>query len=118
MTIIRSIQCGDLEGFISKKDEILEEVNMMLDTDHSTLEWENYVTYWIAMYEDCKVATEMFKVFLETCKTTFRPDEYEEVMSIYAYPTMVGAVATNNSEILELLKGYVSESDIQNEMIL
>ena len=30
MTIIRSIQCGDLEGFISKKDEILEEVNMML----------------------------------------------------------------------------------------
>jgi hypothetical protein len=71
----------------------------------------------MAMYHDNRVAADMFKVFLNTCKTAFKPEMYEEVVGLYAHPTMVGAVATKNLEILDLLKGYIKEDDIEEEMM-
>jgi len=69
------------------------------------------------MYHDNRVAADMFNVFLNTCKTAFKPEMYKEVVGLYAHPTMVGAVATKNLEILDLLKGYIKEDDIEEEMM-
>ena len=115
MNISKAIQHGDLEALRANEHEIVQDVNDSLKD--SSIVWENYITYWMAMYHDHKVAVDMFKVFLNTCKTTFRPDKYEEVVGLYAHPTMVGAVATKNLEILDLLKGYIKEDDIHEEMI-
>ena len=115
MNISKAIQRGDLEALRANEHEIVQDVNDMLE--QSSIEWEDYITYWMAAHQDHVVATEMFKVFLNTCKTSFKPDKYEEVVGLYAHPTMVGAVATKNLEILDLLKGYIKEDDIEEEMM-
>lgn len=115
MNISKAIQRGDLEALRANEHEIVQDVNDMLE--QSNIIWENYITYWMAMYHDHKVATDMFKIFLNTCKTTFKPDTYEEIVSLYTRPTMIAAVATKNLEILDLLKGYIEEGDVHEEMI-
>jgi len=114
MTICRAIQRGDLQAVIANAHEMIQEIDKMEDGD---IQWENYITFWIASHKDHDVATEMFKVFLQTCKNTYEPNVYEEVISLYAYPTMVGAVAAENLDILDLIKGYVQEADVHDEMI-
>jgi hypothetical protein len=115
MNISKAIQRGDLEALKANEHEIVQDVNDNLKD--SSIVWENYITYWMAMYHDNRVAADMFKVFLNTCKTAFKPEMYEEVVGLYAHPTMVGAVATKNLEILDLLKGYIKEDDIEEEMM-
>ena len=115
MNISKAIQRGDLEALKANEHEIVQDVNDTLKD--SSIVWENYITYWMAMYHDNRVAADMFKVFLNTCKTAFKPEMYEEVVGLYAHPTMVGAVATKNLEILDLLKGYIKEDDIEEEMM-
>lgn len=115
MNISKAIQRGDLEALRANEHEIVQDVNDMLE--QSSIVWENYITYWMASHHDHVVATEMFKVFLNTCKTAFKQDKYEEVVSLYAHPTMIGAMATKNLEILDLLKGYIKEDDLEEEMI-
>ena len=115
MNISKAIQRGDLEALKANEHEIVQDVNDNLKD--SSIVWENYITYWMAMYHDNKVAADMFKIFLNTCKTAFKPEMYEEVVGLYAHPTMVGAVATKNLEILDLLKGYIKEDDIEEEMM-
>ena len=115
MNISKAIQRGDLEALRANEHEIVQDVNDMLE--QSSIEWEDYITYWMAAHQDHVVATEMFKVFLNTCKTSFKPDKYEEVVGLYAHPTMIGAVATKNLEILDLLKGYIKDADIEEEMM-
>jgi hypothetical protein len=115
MNISKAIQRGDLVALRANEHEIVQDVNDTLKD--SSIVWENYITYWMASHHDHEVATEMFKVFLNTCKTAFKQDKYEEVVGLYAHPTMVGAVATKNLEILDLLKGYIDESDVEEEMI-
>jgi hypothetical protein len=115
MNISKAIQRGDLVALRANEHEIVQDVNDTLK--ESSIVWENYITYWMASHHDHEVATEMFKVFLNTCKTAFKPDKYEEVIGLYAHPTMIGAVATKNLEILDFLKGYIDESDVEEEMI-
>ena len=115
MNISKAIQRGDLEALKANEHEIVQDVNDNLKD--SSIVWENYITYWMAMYHDNRVAADMFKVFLNTCKTSFKPEMYEEVVGLYAHPTMVGAVAAKNLEILDLLKGYIKEDDIEEEMM-
>jgi hypothetical protein len=115
MNISKAIQRGDLEALKANEHEIVQDVNDNLKD--SSIVWENYITYWMAMYHDNRVAADMFNVFLNTCKTAFKPEMYEEVVGLYAHPTMVGAVATKNLEILDLLKGYIKEDDIEEEMM-
>ncbi len=114
MNISKAIQRGDLVALRANEHEIVQDVNDTLKD--SSIVWENYITYWMASHHDHVVATEMFKVFLNTCKTAFKQDKYEEVVGLYAHPTMIGAVATKNLEILDLLKGYIDESDVEEEM--
>jgi hypothetical protein len=114
MNISKAIQRGDLEALRANEHEIVQDVNDMLE--QSSIEWEDYITYWMAMHQDREVATEMFKVFLNTCKTTFKPEMYEEVVGLYAHPTMVGAISTENTDILEYIKGYLDKKTILEEM--
>lgn len=88
----------------------------MLKSDEGSIQWEDYITFWIAQRKDHDTATELFKLFLTTCKTTYEPDVYEEVVRLYAYPAMVGACASGNLDILDLIKGYVKESDMHDEI--
>ena len=111
MNISKAIQRGDLEALRANEHEIVQDVNDMLE--QSSIVWENYITYWMASHHDHEVAVDMFKVFLNTCKTAFKQDKYEEVVSLYAHPTMIGAMATKNLEILDLLKGYIKEDDLE-----
>lgn len=115
MNISKAIQRGDLTALRANEHEIVQDVNDNLKD--SSIVWENYITYWMAMHHDNDVATEMFKIFLNTCKTAFKPEMYEEVVGLYAHPTMIGAVATENLEILKFLKGYIKKTDIEDEMI-
>jgi len=115
MNISQAIRRGDVEALRANEHEIVQDVNDTLND--SSIVWENYITYWMAMYHDHVVATEMFKVFLNTCKTSFKPEMYEEVVGLYAQPTMIGAMATKNSEILDLLNGYIKDADIEEEMM-
>jgi len=115
MEAARAIQHGDTAILCANEHQILYEIELRFE-DCST-EHEDYMTYWIASHKDKEVATEMFKVFLNTCKTAFKPEMYEEVVGLYAHPTMIGAVAMKNLEILDLLKGYIKEADVEEEMI-
>ena len=89
------------------RDDIIKEVNEMLKSDEGSIQWEDYITFWIAQRKDHDTATELFNLFLTTCKTTYEPD---------VYPAMVGACASGNLDILDLIKGYVKESDMHDEM--
>jgi len=115
MEAARAIQHGDTAILCANEHQILYEIELRFE-DCST-EHEDYMTYWIASHKDKEVATGMFEVFMNTCSTAFNLDTYEEVMGLYAHPTMIGAVATKNLEILDLLKGYIKEADVEEEMI-
>lgn len=116
MNISKAIQRGDIWSLRANEHEIIEDVNDMCK--NPSLEWENYITYWMAMHEDPKTATRMFKVFLNTCQTALKSNQYEDVMQIYAHPTMVAAVSRENTEILDLIKDYLDKFDVKAEMYM
>jgi len=115
MNISKAIQRGDLEALRANEHEIIQDVNDMLE--QSSIEWENYITYWMAAHQDHEIATEMFKIFMNTCKTAFKPEKYESVMSLYAHATMISAIATENIEILDLLEGHIEKGYIHYEIL-
>lgn len=110
MEAAKAIRYGDAEALRYNEHQILYEIeNRLIDccTDH-----ENYMTFWIACYIDRAVATEMFEVFMETCSTAFGLGKYEEIMELYANAAMIGAIATENLDILDYIVGYLSKRDI------
>lgn len=115
MNISKAIQRGDLEALRANEHEIIQDVNDMMEK--SSIAWEDYITYWMAMHQDREIATQMFEVFLNTCKTALKPQKYDEVLSLYARPAMVGAVSTNNSEIIELVSDHLSAEDVYEEIL-
>ena len=115
MNISQAIRRGDVEALRANEHEIVQDVNDMLE--QSSIEWEDYITYWMATHQDREVATEMFKIFMNTCKTVFKPEKYESVMSLYAHATMISAIATENIEILDLLEGHIEKGYIHYEIL-
>ena len=113
MNISKAIQRGDLRALRANEHEILQDVNDMME--NPSIAWEDYITYWMAVYEDPEIATQMYEVFMNTCKTALKPQVYDKVLSLYSYPTMVGAVYNQNIEILEYVKSYVDPETIMAE---
>jgi hypothetical protein len=102
MEAARAIKRGDAEALRANEHQILYEVeNRLID---ASSEHEDYMTYWIASHKNRDEATEMFEVFMNTCSTVFRLDKYEEIMELYSYPTMIGAVSTQNLDILDYIR--------------
>ena len=115
MNISKAIQRGDLEALRANEHEIIQDINDMIES--STLIWENYITYWMAMHQDREIAAQMFETFLNTCKTAFKPERYSDVIGLYAHPAMVGAVATKNTKIVDLLSEHLNAQDIYYEIL-
>lgn len=114
MEATRAIKCGDAEILRANEHQILYEVeNRLID---ASSEHEDYMTYWIASHKNKDEATEMFEVFMNTCSTVFRLDKYEEIMELYSYPTIVGAIAAENVDIVEYVMGYQGKDALVEEL--
>lgn len=114
MNISQSIRYGDPGTLQANEHEILYDVEGMLEK--CSTENENYITYWMACHRDKDTATEMFEVFMNTCSTAFSLHKYEEIMELYSYPTMVGAIATENTDIIEYVMGYQKKDALHEEI--
>jgi len=114
MDAARAIKYGDAEALRANEHQILYEVeNRLID---ASSEHEDYMTYWIASHKNRDEATEMFEVFMNTCSTVFRLDKYEEIMELYSYPTMIGAIAAENIDIVEYVVGYQGKDVLVEEL--
>jgi hypothetical protein len=114
MEAAQAIKYGSVEGLRYNEHQIIYEIESRCE-DCST-EHEDYMTYWIASHKDKDVATEMFEVFVNTCSSVFNLDASEEVMELYAHPALLGAVANENIEILNYIRGYLGKEKIVEEM--
>ena len=114
MEAARAIQHGDAAILCANEHQILYEIELRVE-DCST-EHEDYMTYWIASHKHKEVATEMFEVFMNTCSTAFSLHKYEEIMELYSYPTMVGAIANENLDIIEHVMGYQGKDALSEEI--
>jgi len=114
MEAAQAIKYGSVEGLRYNEHQIIYEIE--LRCEDCSNEHEDYMTYWIASHKDKDVATEMFEVFMNTCSTVFNLDASEEVMDLYAHPAMIGAIGTENTDILDYIKGYLGKERIHEEM--
>jgi len=114
MEAAQAIKYGSVEGLRYNEHQIIYEIESRCE-DCST-EYEDYMTYWIASHKDKDVATEMFEVFMNTCSSVFNLDASEEVMDLYAWPAMIGAIGTENTDILDYIKGYLGKERIVEQM--
>ena len=114
MEAAKAIRYGDAEALRYNEHQILYEID--LRSDDASINHEDYMTFWIASYREHEVATEMFEVFMSTCSTAFDLDNYEQVMKLYAWPALVGAISNQNIEILDYIKGYLDKKMIREEM--
>ena len=110
MNACAAIQRQNVEALKACEHEILENVNEMYDS--GDIEYENYLPFWIASSPDHKIGCEMYEVFVNTCRTALTAEKCELVMKDFSVPTMIGAICSENMEILELTKDYVDRSDI------
>jgi len=114
MEAAQAIKYGSVEGLRYNEHQIIYEIE--LRCEDCSNEHEDYMTYWIASHKDKDVATEMFEVFMNTCSSVFNLDASEEVMGLYAHPAMIGAIGTENTDILDYIKGYLGKERIHEEM--
>ena len=114
MEVASAIRYGNTEALRYNEHQIIYEIENRLN-DAST-EHEDYMTFWITSHKDKEVATEMFEVFMETCSTVFSLDQYEEIMELYSWATMIGAISNENLDILNYIIGYQSKQDIYDEL--
>jgi hypothetical protein len=114
MEAAQAIKYGSVEGLRYNEHQIIYEIESRCED--CSIEHEDYMTYWIASHKDKDVATEMFEVFMNTCSSVFNLDASEEVMGLYAHPAMIGAIGTENTDILEYIKGYIDKKTILEQM--
>jgi len=114
MEVASAIRYGNTEALRYNEHQIIYEIENRLN-DAST-EHEYYMTFWIASHKDKEVATEMFEVFMETCSTIFSLDQYEEIMQLYSWATMIGAISNENLDILNYIIEYQSKQDIYDAL--
>jgi hypothetical protein len=114
MEAARAIEYGNPDALSANEHQILYEIESRLE-DYS-IDHEQYMTFWIASHTDHEAATDMFEVFMNTCSTTFRLDKSEEIMELYSWAAMVGAIGSQNLDILDYIKGYQSEMNIREEL--
>src|SRR6056300_869527 len=114
MEAAQDIKYGSVEGLRYNEHQIIYEIESRCED--CSIEHEDYMTYWIASHKDKEVATEMFEVFMNTCSTAFSLHKYEEIMELYSYPTMMGAIANENLDIIEHVMGYQGKDALVEEI--
>ena len=114
MELMQAIKYGIPDMLRANEHQILYEIELRLG-DCST-EYEDYVTFWIATHKNHETATDMFEVFMNTCSTAFSLHKYEESMELYSDPTLVGAIAHENIDIIEYVMGYQGKDALSEEI--
>jgi len=114
MELMQAIKYGIPDMLRANEHQILYEIELRLG-DCST-EHEDYVTFWIATHKNHETATDMFEVFMNTVQTAFALDKSEEIMELYSLAALVGAIGSQNIDILNYVKGYRTKEDIHDEI--
>jgi hypothetical protein len=117
--VLEAAKKGDLETLQTNKHLISEHVNEITQSLERH-EQENYITYWIASYAaDKQLALEMYKIFTDsyTIVTAGSSANYENGMHFCARAAIFGAIASENVELLELIKEYIIEFGLVYEEI-
>uniref|UniRef100_A0A6C0JUJ4 Uncharacterized protein n=1 Tax=viral metagenome TaxID=1070528 RepID=A0A6C0JUJ4_9ZZZZ len=115
MEAAQAIKHGAPEVLRYNSHQILYEIE--LRTEDASIEHEDYMTFWIASHKDHDVASEMFEVFMNTCSTAYNLKDYEDIMTLYAWPAMIGAISTQNINILDYVRGYLDKETIEEELV-
>jgi hypothetical protein len=113
MSILQCVKNADFDSLRSREHQLLEHVNQMIREPSG--DREKYLTYWMAMHYNHDFGLAMFELFKNTCETALGPSKWNDIMKVFAYPTMHGAVYSQNIEILEHLKYHVDPETIMAE---
>jgi hypothetical protein len=113
MSILTHIKSANFDAIRSREHQLLEHVNQMIRDPSG--DPEKYLTYWMAAHENPDFGLTMFEVFKNTCETALGPSKWNDIMKVFAYPTMYGAVYSQNIEILEYVKSHVDPETIMAE---
>jgi len=114
MSILTHIKSANFDAIRSREHELLEHVNQMIRDPSG--DPEKYLTYWMAAHENFDFGLTMFEMFKNTCETALGPSKWNVVLKVFAYPTMYGAVYSQNIEILECVKSHVDHERILEEI--
>jgi hypothetical protein len=114
MSILDIIKKADFDSLRSREYELLEHINTMMREYYE--EPENFLTYWMAIHDNMDFGLAMFELFMNTCNTALHSSKQNQVMKVFAYPTMCGAVCRQNIGVLEHVKCYVDPDTILQEI--
>ena len=113
MSILAHIKSANFDAIRSREHQLLEHVNQMIQDPSG--DPEKYLTFWMAIHENPDFGLTMFEMFKNTCETALGPSKWRDIMKVFAYPTMCGAVSSQNIEILEHLASHVDPETIMAE---
>jgi hypothetical protein len=113
MSILDHIKSANFDAIRSREYQLLEHVNRMI-VDPSG-DPEKYLTFWMAAHENPEFGLTMFEMFKNMCETALGHSKWNDIMKVFAYPTMCGAVSSQNIEILEHLLSHVDPETIMAE---
>lgn len=113
MTILADIKSANFDDIRYREHQLLEHVNQMMKDPQN--DPEKYLTYWMVTHENRELGLNMFEMFKNTCDTALGPSKWNDIMKVFAYPTMRGAVYSQNIEILEHLTFHVGLETIMAE---
>jgi len=111
MSILQFVKNADFDSLRSREYMLLEHANEMI-CNHVD-EPENYLTFWMAMHDNHNFGLAMFELFKNTCETALGSSKW---MDVFAFPTMCGAVCSQNTGILEYVKSHVEPEQIMMEI--
>lgn len=114
MEVARAIRYGNTEALLYNEHQILYEIESRIND--TSINIEDYMTFWIASHKDLKVATEMYEIFKNTCEIAFSLKDSEDILTLYAWATLAGAIGTQNIDILDYIMGYISKEMVYEEM--
>ena len=114
MELMQAIKYGIPDMLRVNEHQILFEIELRLSD--CSIEHEDYITFWIASHKHHETAADMFEVFMNTVQTAFTLVKSEEIMELYSLAALVGAIGSQNIDILEYIKGYHTKEDIHEEL--
>jgi hypothetical protein len=114
MNIIQTIKDADFESLRLREYMLLEHANQMIVNPSS--DPEKFFTFWMAIHDNHNFGLTMFTIFKNTCETALGLSKWNDVMKVFAHPTMCGAVCSQNIDILEYVKSHVEPEIIWKEI--
>jgi hypothetical protein len=114
MSVLQFVKNADFVSLCSKEYEMLEHVNDMIRNPE--YDPEKFLTFWMAMCDNNEYGLVMFELFKNTCDTALGKSGWNDVMKVFAIPTMCGAVYSQNIDILEHVKSHMKPEQILKEI--